>query len=241
MQYTITASGRVLGPVYLCLQEPTGRIGPLAERNLPDTPNVLLTCSKSGKLTTSLVEYYLDKGLVPIVKSNSKNMGFVVDHWSGQVDTHLYNSRFGVNDVPNCEVLTVPKNCTSECQPLDVVFFRQYKYFLKRITEFAQLHPQGDDTSPIHQRNNIAILQSVLDYQMSATMFQPLIRYCWYKAGICNEKEPFLNVKQACFSFGQKQCELLDCNIAAFVQCARCRKCICFHCFYWLYHSPAKG
>ena len=241
VQYTLTANGRVLGPLYLCLQEPSGRIGPQVERNLPETPNVLLTCSKSGKLTTSLVEYYLDNSLVQLVQSAGKSMGFVMDHWSGQVDSHIYSSRFGVHGTPTCEILTVPKNCTSEVQPCDVLFFRQFKYFLKRITEFAQVHPSNDDRTPLYQRNNVIILQSILHYQMSAAIFQPLIRYSWYKGGICNEKEPYFNVKQACFNFGRKTCELQECAENAFVQCARCRKCICFNCFIWLYHCPAKG
>ena len=242
VQYTLSASGTVVGPVYLCLQEPSGRIGPQVQQTLPQVSNVLLTCSKSGKLTTSLIEYYFDQSLVPTVKNNEAEVGLIMDHWSGQVDTHIYSSRFGVNGVPRSEVLTIPKNCTAEWQPLDVAFFRQFKYFLKRITEYVQLHSEdGDERQPIYQRNNIIILQSLLHFQLSAEIFRPLVKYSWFKAGIYGTKEPFLNVKQACFSFSQSSCQIDSCEGNSFVQCARCRKVLCFNCFFHSYHSPDKG
>ena len=205
------------------------------------TPNVLVTCSKSGKLTSSLMEYYLDKFMVPHAKEHGHDLAFLVDHRGGQIDGQMYSTRFGSNEVPACEVLPIPKNCTSECQPCDTVFFRQLKYFLRRITEYVQLHDLDTVDQPIYSRESIQIIHSLLQYQLSATIFRPMIRYAWYKAGICNEKEPFLNVKQACFTFTAEKCELRSCLKKVFLLCSRCRKHICFECFFYDYHTPMNG
>jgi hypothetical protein len=43
--------------MFLCLQEPKGRMGDIVKRHLFEPKNVVITCSTSGKLTTSLVKY----------------------------------------------------------------------------------------------------------------------------------------------------------------------------------------
>ena len=53
----ITAAGELLSPVLICLQEVSGR---LPERKSTFSPNnVVLTCSHSGKLNSSLIEYWI--------------------------------------------------------------------------------------------------------------------------------------------------------------------------------------
>jgi hypothetical protein len=57
VQPTITLDGNLLSPIYLCLKEPKGRISENIRSHLFKTSNVIVMCSSSGKLTTSLVEY----------------------------------------------------------------------------------------------------------------------------------------------------------------------------------------
>ena len=47
--------------MFLCLQEPNGRMGDIVKRNLFEPKNVVIPCSSSGKLTSSLVKYWRDK------------------------------------------------------------------------------------------------------------------------------------------------------------------------------------
>ena len=80
--------------------------------------NVVITCSKSGKLTTSLVHYWRDKVLVPIVH---KKCLLLSDAWPGQSDEEIYKK------VPGCKHLAIPKKTTDRIQPLDVFYNRQNK------------------------------------------------------------------------------------------------------------------
>lgn len=57
-QYTVTYAGKLLRRVFLCVQEPTGKFGPNVQRQVDELVaefgNVVVTCSKSGKLSTDL-------------------------------------------------------------------------------------------------------------------------------------------------------------------------------------------
>ncbi|CAF1418684.1 unnamed protein product [Adineta ricciae] len=51
---TITMSGKIFGPVYICLKEVNDQMSDNIKANLPQLKNVVVTCSASGKLTISL-------------------------------------------------------------------------------------------------------------------------------------------------------------------------------------------
>ena len=50
----------VFGPLYLCLKQPTGHMSDRIKKNLFHAQNVVVRCSESGKLTSSLVTYWRD-------------------------------------------------------------------------------------------------------------------------------------------------------------------------------------
>lgn len=62
-QYSITASGKLLPRVFLCLQEPTNKFGPrvlnTAKKLEAELKNVVVTYSKSDKLTKDLYKPFL--------------------------------------------------------------------------------------------------------------------------------------------------------------------------------------
>lgn len=237
VQYVISMDGKFLGDAFVCLQERSGRLGPIVQEDLFPASNVSVTCSVSGKLTTSLYEYFLDKIVVPNVDNDFLLM---IDSWPGQANALSYSERFGVNGMPKCTLRIIPKKCTSICQPLDTTFHRQLKYFARAIYSEASLR-YSDDNNPADEvttRNNIIRLQSLLHNQMKAPIFEPMIRYSWYSAGLTDEKPLFLSVKEACFTFDGKTdttCEM-QCGNLRFVKCAHCRRNLCFICFYYNYH-----
>ena len=71
VQPTISLDGKLVGPMFLCLQEPNGRMGDIIKRNLFESKNVLITCSSSGKLTSSLIKYWRDNVLVSPIKGKA--------------------------------------------------------------------------------------------------------------------------------------------------------------------------
>ncbi|CAF1370406.1 unnamed protein product [Adineta ricciae] len=125
VQPTITLSGKIFGPVYICLKEVNGRMSDNIKANLPQLKNVVVTCSASGKLTTSLVEYWRKECLIPSLTSQSVLL--LSDSWPGQTSGKgIYESIKGLKR------LEIPWKTTSTIQPLDVFFNRQWKVIVRR-------------------------------------------------------------------------------------------------------------
>jgi len=73
--------------------------------------------SKSGKLTTSLAQYWSDHVLLPLV--GDKKCLLLSDYWGGQSTEMVYNK------MKHLKQLEIPKKTTSMIQPLDVGWNRQ--------------------------------------------------------------------------------------------------------------------
>jgi hypothetical protein len=240
VQYIINLSGDIVGDLFLCLQETSGRLGPVVIEKLFQAPNVSVTCSKSGKLTSSHVEYFLDNVLKPAA---TQDFLYLIDCWTGQINADLYTDRF---DPVQCVVQFIPRKTTSFCQPLDTTFHQQLKYFAKRMTAYStilDLHPEDEITT----RNNVIRMQSLIHFQFSATIFKPMIKYAWVTAGLAQKTENFLTVQQACFSFNESDlqvCQILQsnsvCDKPRFIKCAHCRKILCYDCFFFDYHGVVE-
>ena len=85
VQPMISLSGKIVSPIYLCLKEHKGRMSDKINAHLYKADNVVVTCSASGKLTTSLVEYWRDHVLLPSISLSSRSL-LLSDSWSGQSD-----------------------------------------------------------------------------------------------------------------------------------------------------------
>jgi len=85
VQLMISLSDKLVGPVLLCLTEPTGKMSDNIKNNLFKADNVVVTCSASRKLTTSLVQYWSENVLVPPIASSSRIL-LLSDSWSGQAN-----------------------------------------------------------------------------------------------------------------------------------------------------------
>jgi len=77
-QYTITASGKLLPKVFLCMQEAKGCFGPVVSERVrkleQEYGNIFVTASKSRKMTKDLVSSYVQN----IVKSYVQNNKFLI-------------------------------------------------------------------------------------------------------------------------------------------------------------------
>jgi len=87
-QYALTASGKLLPKVFLCMQEPKGIFGPhvsnTVEKLTKNYGNVIVTASKSGKLTKDHFHSFVEN----IIKDYCKQEEFllILDSWGGQTD-----------------------------------------------------------------------------------------------------------------------------------------------------------
>lgn len=223
LQATISAAGKVLPKMYMCLQTKDGTFGPIVTANLPkDTPNIVLKASTSGKLGKHLVREYYDEIYCPLVPGQSI---LLQDSWGGQTDRQLLydvTRKYG-NDVT---LKILPKHTTGFAQPCDVNFHRQYKDFVRKFTEMAML--EGHEIV-FHQRNNIIYLNSHAHTEFSCPRYQAMISYAWYAPGYIDEHPPDYDTPaQFCFKFNGEKCMIRRCRNYMFLRCSWCRIELCF-------------
>ena len=82
----------------------------------------------------------------------------------------------------NEDLKIIPPKTTKYVQPLDVYFFRQYKIYTKRITDFIKLHSSNMQPK-LHDRFFIMKLHCVIYNQLSAEAYRPTLRYMRQNAG----------------------------------------------------------
>ncbi|GFY70869.1 HTH CENPB-type domain-containing protein [Trichonephila inaurata madagascariensis] len=235
-QYALTLSGKLLPKVFVCLQEPTGKFGPRVQKIVEEYSqkykNIIITSSKSGKLSTELYIDFLQNCLKPYVEK--ENFLLLVDSWRGQTKPEIYDEVFQDDyKLPTCTLKIIPPKCTPIVQPCDVYFYRQVKNFIKHLQNSAFLIEQNRE---INSREDCIKIQSIVHHQLSSPIFEKMIRYAWYAAKLSEDREIFLNVKDVCFpnQLLKKHC---SCGNSSFINCARCQKISCFECFYDNYHS----
>ena len=163
VQPIISISGNSVGPSFLCLQEASGCLGDTVKKNLFAPSNIVLTCSKSTKLTSSLIEYWTDNVLAPVIKN--KDYLLISDPWSAQSAVTIYK------DFPNVKRFEIPKQNTGMIQPLDVYFNRQYKMIGRKLDEYVRLHCIDINLAQIIRMN------SLIHNQLSSKEFNAMIKY----------------------------------------------------------------
>ncbi|CAF2033758.1 unnamed protein product [Rotaria magnacalcarata] len=171
----INMLGELVGPVFICLQEPNGRLGPRVKPSIYSSANIHVTCSKSGKLTKSHIQYLAEKVLRPSV---SDDCLLLLDSWSGQTNPEIYSKIFNGNI--KCEQLQIPPKTTGVIQPLDRYFFRQWKYFKQKNCDRLAI---DDINIDIAARNNVLKMHSLIHNQLTARKFISMIKYSWYSSG----------------------------------------------------------
>ncbi|CAF2783611.1 unnamed protein product [Rotaria sp. Silwood2] len=147
IQPIITMEGSVSNPLYICLKEVSGHISENLKKNLFNAKNIVLTCSKSGKLTSSLVTYWRDQCLIPNLRSRTL---LLVDSLPHQVHPEVYKG------LKHFEHTVIPPKTTSMIQPLDVYYNRQHKKIVRRIYDHIRLNEIDINLS---ERNNLIKLQ----------------------------------------------------------------------------------
>jgi hypothetical protein len=171
----VSMAGELIEPVFVCLQEPTGKLGPRVKQSIYQASNIHVSCSKSGKLTKTHIQYWAENVLSPSV---SEDCLLLLDSWSGQTDPSIYDDIFIENIT--CKQMQIPPKTTGDIQPLDRYFFRQWKYFKQNIYDRVSIDQINID---ICCRNCILKMHSLIHNQLSAKTFSPMIKYSWYSSG----------------------------------------------------------
>jgi hypothetical protein len=164
-------AGKLIGLVFICLQELTGKLGPRVKQSIYQASNIHVTCSKSGKLTKTHIKYWADNILSPSV---SKDCLLLLNSWSGQTDPSIYDDIFDENIT--CKRMQILPKTTGDSQPFDHYFFRQWKYFKEKSYDHVTINHKEID---ICSRNCILKMHSLIHNQLAAKTFSSLIKYAF--------------------------------------------------------------
>lgn len=188
-----------------------------------------------------MVADFLDRLVVPVAEYNQ--ILYILDNWTGQTNIELYDERFEDKETFDFILKFVPEGCTDLCQPLDTYFHRLLKFLVKQFYYYDSLHchREAEELSELCSRNGILKLQSLVHFVLSAPVFLPMVRYCWYSSGVWadGDKPIFENVSQVCFQSKETNCSLIDCEIVSFIKCSWCKFSFCFTHFYKNYHASS--
>jgi hypothetical protein len=231
IQPTISKDGKLLSPLFVVLQEPTGSFGPRVLQTLFKAPNIYVRASTSGKLTKEELKIWFKDVFFPAVGERSV---LLVDSWT------TYKDRAMIQNVTpedkEIEILTIPPSTTSLVQPLDKYGFRLWKNFVRKFSDRVILDNIEVD---LFQRNNILKLQSLVHNQFSSPRFENVFKYSWFASGY-TETHPgnFENPVEYCFKTSDKSCSRLDlqCNDVSFILCSWCEGSFCFEHYFTYFH-----
>ena len=80
-------AGKLMDPVFICLQDSTGKLGPRVKQSIYQASNIRVTCSKSGKLTKTHIQYWAENILSPSVSEDCLPL---LDSRSDQTDPSIF-------------------------------------------------------------------------------------------------------------------------------------------------------
>lgn len=197
--------------------------------------NIYAVANKSHILTKKLLLEWVENVLVPAMPERAL---LLVDSWSSYADQEAIQAKIPIGK--ELVIKKIPPKTTGMIQPLDRFFFRMWKDFVKRVTDFVVLH---NFDVQIYHRDSILVLQSLIHNQFAALRFIPFIRYSWTLCGYFDNEDSveFLHPIQYCFGFVNENCQLIDqngrpCENIGFFRCAHCTKVVCFFHFFVRYH-----
>lgn len=216
----LSMDGALKSPLFICLQEAGGEFGPRVTQSLYRPANVIVDCTKSGKLEKSKLKIFVEE----VVKKNVEEKAcLVLDSWSPHKDATIFEIAS-----KTIERVILPEGSTSLIQPLDVGFFRYWKHFIRRFTETVLIQNFPINLS---QRNNIIKINAVIHNQFSAPAFKPLFEAAWERSGYeTGGEKVFQNLNELCFTFNDSNCSVKNCKNLSFVKCAWCEKIFCVSC-----------
>jgi hypothetical protein len=217
---TISASGQIIGPVFLYFQETGGTFGPRVLESLEDHPNVYLVCPQSGKLTKNIFKKWCEllypvykripfswrtHGLVKVIRTylirfsriNSKQWPFLPKQLGKSSHWMCFSLASGKSFIARPAITLNCMIWTSKSRPEIILLECTLLY----ITKFPALYWYYD---------KIRLSKMI-------------------KSGYFDEDpEPFQSVTQMCFKLKQAHCSRAECPNYGFVCCSLYRDILYF-------------
>lgn len=227
IQPLITASGQLISPLFIVLQEKDGMFGPVVQQTMFKYKEVHAVASSSGKVTKEVLKKWFLDVYFPNVANETC---LIADSYNTYRDRESIDKEKPPNSKYVMEIL--PKGSTSIAQPLDVYFFRLYKAFTRRICTYMNFHHTDVE---MHLRNNILKLHTIIHNQFRSPRFFNCFKHAWVMCGYLEHDgirhtTPLEFCFQLVNSGNVPNCN--SCDQFAFIRCAWCKLFFCMHHFF---------
>lgn len=225
IQPVISMDGKTMPRLLIVLQEKGGEFGPIVRQRLFHHPEVHITSTTSGKVSKLILKEWFAEVYFPF---SPKHSVLVLDSFSTYQDRKEIDKEKPRNKT--YRVSTVPPGLTGQCQPLDVNYFRSYKTFHRKISDYISFNRNEIE---LHARNTILKLQACTFFQFRSPRFHDFIKYAWYKAGLSDSFDRTVRFQDPihfCFDVDSitKDCSVANCKQKCFIRCSWCTKFLCF-------------
>ena len=249
----ISRGGELKKDVFVILQETQGKFGCEIAKDMvkysKKYKNLVIVCSKSGKVEKGHLKIWFEKCMKKLVSEKSlllldaygSHKTKKKEHQKQQEnESNSPNSEEEIDELI-CELLDIeiiPESTTSMIQPLDKFFFRQFKIVYRKIVNIQVQKNNKDPVryQPVHLREVQLRLISLVHSQFAAPAFRFMVRGAWSLCGYqMPDDEPperFEAANEILFKLDKViMCTNDECSNVSFINCAHCRKIVCFDCF----------
>ena len=233
----VSADGHIMPIMFLQLAESTGQFPRF--KPVFAAPNLYVTCGKSHIMTVKTLHEFMKHVYFQTAMPDVSLM--ICDSWSA------FNNHERLQEmVPEGKTLLIeqiPPSATCIAQPLDLYYFRQFKDFVKELSDLLTNPDHESLNVSLNDRDNIIKLMSLSHFQFSAPVFREMCKMGFYKADfIAEHPEPYQTPLQFCFP--QRFPEVCDNVICGWddgclqpcIMCAHCCKRLCVKCFFVQFH-----
>lgn len=220
--------GTLHSPMLVVLQESNGKFGNRVAQTMKRPPNLVLKAAKSHIVTKEIVQDWFINQYFPVAGDKSL---LLVDALPAYKDRSIINAL--KPESAEYDVMIIPEGGTKYVQPLDVLFFRQWKIFAKFIHD----HVLNEDIDVnMFSRDEIITLQSLIHNQFCNEKFRTFRIESWKRSGYIDTNEPFVNPVDYCFNL-TGECYTDNCDGYPMIKCSYCDKELCFQHFFLDEHT----
>lgn len=228
IQPLVSMNGTLHSPMLVVLQETNGVFGVHVRNSMKKPPNLVLKAGRSHIVTKQIVLEWFSEIYFPTAGERSL---LLVDSLPAYKDRSVIDQL--KPDGCDYEVMTIPAGGTGYIQPLDRLFFRQWKTFAKEIHD----HIINEDIDiNMFARDEIITLQSLIHNQFSNEMFRSYRIESWKLSGYLDSNDPIINPVKYCFDI-TGDCDIHECEGYSMIRCSYCAKELCFKHFFEDFHT----
>ncbi|GAV00666.1 hypothetical protein RvY_11484 [Ramazzottius varieornatus] len=180
--------------------------------------NLYVTASTSGKMMKQLYIEWCEKVFFPQM---NQHCICLADSWPTFADQEAMDVK---PEELEYEMTTIPPKVTGQIQPLDVLCFRMYKGYFRKVSNWIFLN---DQPVQVHHRDVVLKMHSLIYQQFTSPRFANLIAQAWHLSGYVDRSVEYVDPTEFCFQGLIGRCDYDNCERSLLLKCGWCKAPLC--------------